>query len=93
MQVIKGYVEDGEIKEIVFDVACSDGLDVNTNNYRCPDNGAQVNLDDCSYDSSTGSSELKKHFGKIQHTLKAKEYFIMLESLKIQPVDGQHGML
>ena len=59
LQVIKGYVEDGEIKEIVFDVACSDGLDVNPNNYRCPDNGAQVNLDDCSYDSSTGSSELK----------------------------------
>ena len=37
LQVIKGYVEDGEIKEIVFDVACSDGLDVNPNNYRCPD--------------------------------------------------------
>ncbi len=59
LQVIKGYVEDGEIKEIVFDVACSDGLDVDPNNYRCPDNGAQVNLDDCSYDSSIGSSELK----------------------------------
>ena len=81
LQVIKGYVEDGEIKEIVFDVACSDGLDVNTNNYRCPDNGAQVNLDDCSYDSSTGSSELKT-FWKDPTYIKGQRVFYYVRVLE-----------
>ena len=81
LQVIKGYVEDGEIKEIVFDVACSDDLDVNTNNYRCPDNGAQVNLDDCSYDSSTGSSELKT-FWKDPTYIKGQRVFYYVRVLE-----------
>ena len=46
LQIIKGFVEDEELKEIVFDVACSDGLQVNEENYRCPDNGAEVNIKD-----------------------------------------------
>ena len=59
LQVIKGYVEDGEIKEIVFDVACSDGQRVNPLNHRCPDNGAKVNLEDCSISREKGSAEIK----------------------------------
>ena len=59
LQIIKGFVEDGDLKEIVFDVACSDDLKVNQDNYRCPDNGAMVNIQDCSYDNSVGASELK----------------------------------
>ena len=59
LQIIKGYIEDGELKEHVFDVLCSDGLEVNQDTSRCPDNGAIVNLNDCSFDTSTGASELK----------------------------------
>ena len=59
LQIIKGYIEDGELKEHVFDVMCSDGLEVNQDTYMCPDNGAIVNLNDCSFDTSTGASELK----------------------------------
>ncbi len=59
LQIIKGFVDDGDLKEIVFDVACSDDLEVNQDNYRCPDNGAMVNIQDCSYDNSVGASELK----------------------------------
>ena len=59
LQIIKGFVDDGDLKEIVFDVACSDDLKVNQDNYRCPDNGAMVNIQDCSYDNSVGASELK----------------------------------
>jgi len=81
LQVIKGYVEDGEIKEIVFDVACSDGLDVDPSNYRCPDNGAQVNLDDCSYDSSIGSSELKT-FWKDPTYIKGQRVFYYVRVLE-----------
>ncbi|MFK7975845.1 MAG: DUF3604 domain-containing protein, partial [Halioglobus sp.] len=48
LQVIKGYAKGGEVFEKVYDVACSDGLKPDTNTHRCPDNGAKVNLADCS---------------------------------------------
>lgn len=59
MQIIKGWLQDGEHQEQVFDVACSDGLSVDPQTHRCPDNGAQVSLDDCSTTASVGSTELK----------------------------------
>ncbi len=58
-QIIKGWLEDGEHREKVFDVACSDGLSVNPITHRCPDNNAKVNLDDCSISSDKGDSEIK----------------------------------
>ena len=58
-QIIKGWLEDGEHKEKVYDVACSDGLSVDPQTYRCPDNGARVDLDDCSISADSGARELK----------------------------------
>lgn len=60
VQIIKGWLENGEHQEQVFDVACSDGLSADPQTHRCPDNGAQVNLDDCSRTANAGASELKK---------------------------------
>ena len=59
VQIIKGWLEDGEQREKVFDVACSDGLSVDPITHRCSDNGATVNLDDCSISSDKGNSEIK----------------------------------
>ena len=59
VQVIKGWVENGEAREAVYDVACSDGGVVDATSNRCPDNGAQVNLADCSISSGVGAAELK----------------------------------
>lgn len=59
VQIIKGWLENGEHAEQVYDVACSDGLTVDPQTHRCPDNGAQVNLDDCSRTANVGASELK----------------------------------
>ncbi len=58
VQVIKGWIEDGQPQERVYDVACSDGLDVDYETHRCPDNGAQVDLADCSVSADVGSTEL-----------------------------------
>ena len=58
-QIIKGWVEDGEPNERVYDVACSDGLAVDPETHRCPDNGARVDLSDCSITSDVGANELK----------------------------------
>lgn len=59
VQIIKGWLEDGENREQVYDVACSDGLTVDPKSHRCPDNGAQVSLKDCSRTANVGAGELK----------------------------------
>jgi hypothetical protein len=59
LQVIKGWIEDGKSKERVFDVSCSDGLEPDPDIHRCPDNGATVNLADCSLTPDRGAGELK----------------------------------
>jgi hypothetical protein len=59
LQVIKGWTVDGEHHEKVFDVACSDGGAVDPATHRCPDNGAKVDLSDCSITTGVGDPELK----------------------------------
>ena len=58
LQVVKGAVVDGEMTEAVYDVACSDGLAVDPATHRCPDNGATVDIGDCSISTDIGSGEL-----------------------------------
>ena len=58
-QIIKGYVKNGQAVERVFDVACSGGAAVDPATHRCPDNGAKVNLADCSTATGSGAMELK----------------------------------
>jgi hypothetical protein len=58
-QVVKGWIENGEAKEKVFDVACSDGLKVDPATNRCPGNGAAVDLSTCTPDRFKGDVELR----------------------------------
>jgi Protein of unknown function (DUF3604) len=58
LQVIKASVRDGKSVERVFDVACADAR-VDRATHRCPDNGAKVNLEDCSISTDVGTAELK----------------------------------
>jgi hypothetical protein len=59
LQIIKGWTVNGEHHEQVYDVACSDGGTVDPASHRCPDNGAQVDLSDCSISADLGAAELK----------------------------------
>ncbi|MEQ9451779.1 MAG: DUF3604 domain-containing protein [Pseudomonadales bacterium] len=59
LQIIKGWIADGEHQEQVFDVACSDGGEVDPQTHRCPDNGATVDLTDCSVSQNVGAAELQ----------------------------------
>ena len=58
LQIIKGWVVGGQTNEQVYDVACSDGGQVDPKTHRCPDNGASVNLNDCSITQNVGASNL-----------------------------------
>jgi hypothetical protein len=57
-QVIKVWRDNGEHKERVYDVACS-GDAMPDAAYRCPDNGASVDLSSCELDAGAGQAELK----------------------------------
>jgi hypothetical protein len=58
VQIIKGWVENGDANETIYDVGCSDGLKPDPKTHRCPDNGAKVNLTDCSITRDKGAVEL-----------------------------------
>ena len=58
IQIVKGWSKGTETFEKVFDVACSDGLRPDPQSHRCPDNGATVNLSDCSVTAKKGATEL-----------------------------------
>ncbi len=59
LQIVKGWENGGETYEKVFDAACSDGGQVDPASHRCPDNGATVDLSDCSYSQNVGASQLQ----------------------------------
>ena len=58
LQIVKGWIEDGEHRETVVDVACSDGGTVDPGTQRCPDNGATVDLATCDVSEGLGAAEL-----------------------------------
>ena len=59
LQIVKGWTKNGEHNERVYDVACADGATVDSETHRCPDNGASVDLTDCSISNQETGAELK----------------------------------
>lgn len=59
LQIVKGWVASGQTHEQVYDVACSDGGQVDPVTHRCPDNGAEVDLSDCSITDNVGAPNLE----------------------------------
>ena len=59
VQIVKGWLDaSGKAQEKVFDVACSDGMTLDTRTHRCADNGATVDLKTCAYPQDKGDAEL-----------------------------------
>ena len=58
VQIVKGWLADGQTHEQVYDVICSDGLQPDAKTHLCPSNGARVNLADCSISTDKGAAEL-----------------------------------
>ncbi|MBW2293320.1 MAG: DUF3604 domain-containing protein, partial [Deltaproteobacteria bacterium] len=60
LQIIKGWVDSkGETFELVYDVACSGGAEVDPGTHRCPESGARVDLSDCSISRAEGAAQLR----------------------------------
>jgi hypothetical protein len=61
LQVIKGWIDgSGETHEEVIDVACAGGVAADPETNRCPDNGAAVDISDCSISADTGDAQLRR---------------------------------
>lgn len=59
LQIVKGWVtSEGDQKEAVFDIACSDGGQPDPSGHRCPDNGATVDTSTCAIEEHTGAQQL-----------------------------------
>ncbi len=58
IQVVKGWAIGNQAKEQVYDVVCSDGIQPDVATNRCRDNGATVNLSDCSIATDKGAATL-----------------------------------
>jgi hypothetical protein len=59
LQIIKGWIDAaGNTHEDIIDVACAGDTDVNPETSRCADNGARVNISDCSINPETGATQL-----------------------------------
>ncbi|MCH8142684.1 MAG: DUF3604 domain-containing protein, partial [Proteobacteria bacterium] len=84
LQIIKGWIEDGEPREAVIDVACSDGGVVDPATQRCPDNGAGVDLSTCSVTPDKGAGEMMAIWQdpNFDPELKAFYYVRVLENPK-----------
>eukprot|EP00439_Symbiodinium_sp_Y106_P089733 s1_g2269.t1 len=59
VQIIKGWIENGEAKESVFDVACSGGRSVDPDTGRCPSADVSVDLSNCAFETEQGAQTLK----------------------------------
>jgi hypothetical protein len=62
LQIIKGWIEDGEAREAVFDVACADGADPNSGTHRCSLASRLPDLTDCSIEPGDGRAQLSAHW-------------------------------
>lgn len=58
IQVIKGWIENGEKQETVRDIACG-GSNLDATTGKCLANNAKVNMTDCHWDKSAGASQLR----------------------------------
>ena len=77
IQIIKGSITNSGARpsEKVFDVVCSDVLKVEPTTHRCPDNGARVNIEDCSITSNVGATELKATWRDPEFNPKDKAFY------------------
>ena len=59
VQIIKSWLEDGETKEAIYDVACSDGRVADAKTGLCPPTQARVDVATCKSGGEFGAADLK----------------------------------
>ena len=76
LQIVKGWVDADGTHEEVVDVACAGGAAVNPKTSRCPDNGAKVDVSDCS-STKKPAQRNSPRYGEILTLKQMSERFTM----------------
>jgi hypothetical protein len=81
IQIVKVW-HDGQARERIYDVACSDGNSPDAATRRCPDNGANVDLSTCKPSAGQGSPELRAQWSDPDYdpSMAASYYVRVLEN-------------
>lgn len=58
LQMVKGWVEDGEPRERIYDVACPDGQAVDADSHRCADAALHIDPSNCGASAESGARQL-----------------------------------
>lgn len=75
IQIIKGWIEDGETHEMVMDVACSDGRQPDADTHRCAPASASVDLTNCAFDTDSGAAQLSTLWTDETHVEGQKAFY------------------
>jgi len=86
IQIIKGWVENGETKEKVFDVVGSDGLVPDAKTHRIPNNGATVDLKTGQWNEDKGAAQLSALWSDPEFDPKQRAFYYVrvLENPKLR---------
>ena len=81
IQIVKVW-HDGQARERIYDVACSDGAKPDAVSRRCPDNGASVDLETCAASTGQGDPELRARWQDPDYdpSMSASYYVRVLEN-------------
>ena len=75
VQIVKGWIEDGEAREKVFDVACGDGAGPDPATHRCAIQVSGPDLEDCSIDARQGASQLSAVWSDPEHVAGQRAFY------------------
>ena len=76
LQIIKGWEDAaGETFEQVYDVACSGGASVDPTTHRCPDNGARIDISDCTTLPGTGVAQLRAQWSDPDYDASQRAFY------------------
>jgi len=76
LQMVKVWAEQGEAREMVYDIACSGEVQPDRVTHRCPDNGASVDIRSCETDKGSGVAELKTLWRDPEPTDQPAAYYL-----------------
>jgi hypothetical protein len=81
IQIVKVW-HDGQPRERIYDVACSDGASPDASSRRCPDNGASVDMATCAPSTGEGDPELRARWTDPDYdaSMSASYYVRVLEN-------------
>ena len=75
IQIVKGWVENGEQRQRVWDVVCSSGRTPDTQSGNCPKTTADVDLSSCERTGEQGASQLEATFADPDYSAEQPAFY------------------